>query len=76
MARILVLWNQIDDDVYEHYRRDGLRSPEWDPSLVIEPWKTYEEEMQGITRALEAAGHEATLVNIRDSFHEIVRRPG
>ncbi|HWU86321.1 MAG TPA: hypothetical protein VN253_03570 [Kofleriaceae bacterium] len=72
MARILVLWNQVDDDVYEHYRREGRCAPEWDPTLVIEPWETYEEEMQQIARALRDAGHEATLVNVRDSFHELL----
>ena len=68
MARILVLWNQVDDDVYEHYRRDGRRSPDWDPKLEIEPWDTVEEEMQLIVRSLEAGGHQATLVNVRDKF--------
>lgn len=69
MARILVLWNQVDDDVYEHFRRDGRRGPDWDPSIVVEPWKTYEEELQAIARALEGAGHDVTLVNVRDDFH-------
>jgi len=67
-ARILILWNQIDDDVYAHFRRDGRRAPDWDPTLKVEPWETAEEEMQLIKRSLEAAGHEVVLVNIRDSF--------
>jgi len=72
MARILVLWNQVDDDVYEHYRRDDRRTVEWDPTVEIEPWESVEDEMHQIVRALEGGGHEATLVNIRDDFHEIV----
>jgi D-alanine-D-alanine ligase len=69
MARILILWNQTDEDVYEHYRRDGRRAPDWDPSLEIEPWETVEEEMQLIVRALEnVGGHTAKLVNVRDNF--------
>jgi D-alanine-D-alanine ligase len=72
MARILVLWNQTDDDVYEHYRRDGRRVPDWDPSLEIEPWETVEEEMQLIVRCLQAGGHEAELVNVRDGFQPMV----
>lgn len=72
MARILVLWNQVDDDVYEHYRRDGKRAPDWDPTLHVEPWETVEEEMELIASALRGGGHEATIVNIRDSFHELV----
>jgi D-alanine-D-alanine ligase len=72
MARILVLWNQVDDDVYAHYRREGRRTVEWDPSVEVEPWETVEEEMQLIVRALRGGGHETSLVNIRDSFGEIV----
>ena len=69
MARILILWNQTDEDVYEHYRRDGRRAPDWDPSLEVEPWETVEEEMQLIVRALEkTGGHTAKLVNVRDNF--------
>jgi D-alanine-D-alanine ligase len=72
MARILVLWNQVDDDVYEHYRREGRRTVEWDPTVQIEPWESVEDEMLLIVRALQGAGHEATLVNIRDDFHAMV----
>src|SRR5687768_11226230 len=72
MARILILWNQVDDDVYEHYRRDGRRAPDWDPTLTVEPWETVEEEMQLIYRALEGGCHQVTLVNVRDSFQELL----
>jgi D-alanine-D-alanine ligase len=68
MARILILWNFIDDDVYEHYRRDDRRTVDWDPSVEIEPWDTVEEEMQLIVRSLETKGHVVSLVNIKDSF--------
>jgi D-alanine-D-alanine ligase len=68
MARILILWNQIDDDVYEHYRRDGKRAPEWDPTLVIEPWDSVEDEMHLIERSLESGGHEVATVNVKDDF--------
>lgn len=67
-ARILILWNQLDDDVYAHYRRDGVRSPDWDPSLEVEPWETVDEEMDLIQRSLEGAGHEVTVVNVHDDF--------
>lgn len=67
-SRILILWNQIDDDVYAHYRRDGRRAPDWDPSKEIEPWETVEEEMQLIQRSLEGNGHTVVMVNIRDNF--------
>lgn len=72
MARILILWNFIDDDVYELYRRDGRRNAEWDPSVEVEPWDTVEEEMQLIVRSLQSRGHDATMVNIKDSFHRML----
>jgi D-alanine-D-alanine ligase len=72
MARILVLWNQVDDDVYEHYRREGRSTVEWDPALKIEPWESVSDEMHQIVRALQGGGHEASLVNIRDDFRELV----
>lgn len=72
MARILVLWNQVDDDVYEHFRREGRRVVDWDPTIEIEPWETVEDEMHQIVRALQDGGHEATLVNIRNDVHELV----
>lgn len=67
-SRILILWNQIDDDVYSHYRRDGKKAPDWDPTLKVDPWETAEEEMQRIKRCIEGAGHEVAMVNIRDNF--------
>lgn len=72
MARILILWNQIDDDVYEHFRRDGRRSPDWDPTLEIEPWQTVVQEIELIERALRDAGHDAYHVNIRDNFPSLL----
>ena len=68
MARILILWNQIDEDVYTHYRRDDRRAVDWDPTLTIEPWETVEQEMELIKRSVESGGHEVAMVNIRDSF--------
>jgi D-alanine-D-alanine ligase len=72
MARILILWNQIDDDVYEHYRRDGRRAPDWDPTLEVEPWETVEQEIELIEKALIDGGHAAYHINIRDNFQNLL----
>lgn len=64
----MILWNQVDDDVYTHYRREDRRTVDWDPTLTVEPWETVEEEMELIKRSVETAGHQVTMVNIRDSF--------
>src|SRR5262249_17487660 len=67
-ARILILWNQTEDDIVEHWRRDGRRTPDWDPSRVIEPWDTVAEEIQLLAKCVENGGHEAVVVNIHDDF--------
>jgi D-alanine-D-alanine ligase len=67
-ARVLILWNQVDDDVYSHYRREDRRSVDWNPSLQVEPWETVEDEMQLIKRSVETGGHDVTMVNVRDNF--------
>ncbi|MFN0248615.1 MAG: hypothetical protein ACKV2T_17115 [Kofleriaceae bacterium] len=67
-ARVLILWNQVDDDVYSHFRREDRRSVDWNPDLEIEPWETVEEEMQLIQRSVESAGHTVSMVNVRDNF--------
>src|SRR6201994_1486257 len=72
IARILLLWNQVDDDVYEHYRRDNRRTPDWDPTLDIEPWETVEEEIELIVKVLCDAGHQAFHINIRDNFEDLL----
>jgi len=71
-VRILILWNFIDDDVYEHYRRDDRRVVDWDPSLEIEPWDTVEEEMQRIVQSLQTKGHVVEMVNIKDDFSALL----
>ncbi len=68
MARILILWNQIDDDVYEHYRRDGKRGVDWDPTVKVDPWDTVQEEMELIVSSLKTRSHEVSMVNIQDDF--------
>jgi D-alanine-D-alanine ligase len=72
MARILILWNQIDDDVYEHYRRDDRRAPDWDPTLQVEPWETVEQEIELIEKVLIDGGHAAYHINIRDNFQNLL----
>jgi D-alanine-D-alanine ligase len=75
-GRVLILWNQLDDDVVELWRRDGRKSPDWDPDLVVEPWDTVAEEIEQIVECVRAGGYDATSVNIGDSFdtlHDVVR---
>jgi len=71
-GRVLILWNQLDDDVVELWRRDNRRSPDWDPDLVVEPWDTVAEEIEQIVQCVRAGGYDAKAVNIRDSFEVLL----
>jgi D-alanine-D-alanine ligase len=67
-ARVLILWNQVDEDVVELWRRDNRRSPDWDPTKIVEPWETVAEEIDLLAKAIREGGHDAVSVNIRDTF--------
>src|SRR6266850_3690222 len=71
-ARVLILWNQVDEDVVELWRRDGRRSPDWDSTKIVEPWDTVAEEIDLLARAIKDAGHDCQQVNIRDNFETMI----
>ena len=71
-ARVLILWNQLDDDVVELWRRDGRRTPDWDPNLIVEPWDTVAEEIEQIVECVREGGYDVKSVNIRDNFDTLI----
>lgn len=71
-GRVLILWNQVDDDVVELWRRDGRKAPDWDPNLIIEPWDTVAEEIERILQCVRDGGYEAKSINIRDNFDTLL----
>lgn len=71
-GRVLILWNQLDDDVVELWRRDGKKSPDWDPTMVVEPWDTVAEEIEQIVECVRDGGYDVKSVNIRDSFETLL----
>ena len=71
-ARVLILWNQVDDDVVELWRRDGRRTPEWDPTKIVEPWDTVAEEVELITECVTNGGHDCVAINIHDNFETLL----
>jgi D-alanine-D-alanine ligase len=72
MARILILWNQLDEDVTTLWRRDGRKTPDWDPAKVVDPGDTVEEELNLLEESVKSAGHEVIVANIKDDFDRIV----
>src|SRR5690349_14956013 len=71
-ARVLILWNQIEDDVVDLWRRDGRRTPDWDPTKIVEPWDTVAEEVALIEKSVSAGGHDVTSYNIADNFENLM----
>jgi D-alanine-D-alanine ligase len=71
-ARVLILWNQTDDDVVELWRRDGRRTPEWDPTKIVEDWDTVAEEVELLAQSVRDAGHEVVAINIHDRFDNLL----
>ena len=73
-GRVLILWNQVkaDDDVVELWRRDGRRTPDWDPTKIVEPWDTVAEEIELISECVREGGFECTSFNIGDNFDNML----
>jgi hypothetical protein len=71
-GRVLILWNQLDDDVVELWRRDNRRTPDWDPTKIVEPWETVAEEIDLIVECIKQGGYDVAAVNIRDSFDTLL----
>jgi D-alanine-D-alanine ligase len=71
--RILILWNQPEEDVYERWRAEGPQPLEWDPSRNAPDVTTVLEEIDAIVDAVRAGGHEVTIVNIHDDFRTIIK---
>ncbi|MEO8551116.1 MAG: hypothetical protein ABI678_14120, partial [Kofleriaceae bacterium] len=72
--RVLILWNQVkaDDDVVELWRRDGRRTPDWDPTKIVEPWDTVAEEIAQIAECVREGGHDCITINIADNYDNLI----
>jgi D-alanine-D-alanine ligase len=70
--RILVLWNQPEEDVYEHWRAAGPRALEWDPERSAPDVSTVAEEIDAIVGAVRAAGHEVHAFDVKDDFRALL----
>jgi D-alanine-D-alanine ligase len=69
---VLVLWNQVEEDIYEKWREQGPTPLEWDPSRVVPDVGTVDEEMKAFIQALKDARFEVQLVNVEDELERIL----
>jgi D-alanine-D-alanine ligase len=70
--RVLVLWNQTEEDIYERFKEEGPRPLTWNPDQVASEVGTVQEEMDTLVEAVRAAGHEVTCVNLQDDTDRLI----
>jgi D-alanine-D-alanine ligase len=71
-GRLLVLWNQVEEDVYEHFRAEGPRALPWDPNKVAPDVGTVKEEMEALVGALREARFRVDVVNVEDDLDRLL----
>lgn len=71
-GRILILWNQTEDDIYETWRDQGPRTLDWDPNKVVPDVGTVQEEMEEFIDAVKAAGFETRVINVQDDLDTLM----
>jgi D-alanine-D-alanine ligase len=69
---ILVLWNQVDDDVYESFRDQGPQPVEWNPEQTASEVTTVREEIEGLVVSLREGPFEVVDVNIKDDIDRLI----
>lgn len=69
---VLVLWNQVEEDVYEHWRAEGQRPLPWDPERQVPDVGTVAEEMDRIVEAVRAAAGHVHVVNVEDDLDRLL----
>ena len=63
----------MEEDVYEQWREQGPKTLAWDASKQVPDVGTVAEEMTTLVEAVRSAGHELTVVNIRDDLGAMLR---
>jgi D-alanine-D-alanine ligase len=69
---VLILWNQVEEDVYEHWRAEGQRPLPWDPERQVPDVGTVAEEMDRIIEAVRAAAGQVQVVNVEDDLERLL----
>lgn len=69
---VLVLWNQVEEDVYEHWRAQGPVPLPWDPARSTPDVGTVAEEMNRIVEAVAAAAGRVHVVNLEDDLERLL----
>lgn len=71
-GRLLVLWNQVEEDVYEHWKQEGPRTLDWDPTKTASEVGTVAEEMDRFLSSLRESRFEVEVINIEDNLDRMM----
>jgi D-alanine-D-alanine ligase len=69
--RVLVLWNQVEEDVYEMMRAAGPQPLAWNPEETASEVGTVQEEMDAFIEGIRNAGYDVHLINLRDDIDKL-----
>lgn len=69
---ILVLWNQVQEDVYQVLRDEGPQTLAWDPNRKVPDVGTVEDEMQALLDAIRQNGYRVACVNVKDDLEKLL----
>ncbi len=70
-TRVLVLWNQVDEDIYEKFKEHGPQPLPWNPEEKASEVGTVQEEMDAFMDAIRQNGFDAFLVNLKDELGKV-----
>ena len=71
-GKILVLWNQTEEDIYEKWREEGPKKLDWSPEREAPDVGTVAEEMEVFVNGLKQGGFEVHLVNVEDDLERLI----
>ncbi len=71
-TRILVLWNNVGEDIYELWKQTGPAKLAWDPESTAAEVETVQEELDAFLAALREGGYDVHCVNAADDLERVM----
>ncbi|HET6612740.1 MAG TPA: hypothetical protein VFG83_12160, partial [Kofleriaceae bacterium] len=71
-GRLLLLWNQTEEDIYERWREGGPQPLSWSPERLAPDVGTVKEEMDALIAALGEGGFDVSVVNAEDDLDRVL----
>ncbi len=71
-TRVLVLWNNVGEDIYELWKQKGPAHLDWDPDSTAAEVETVQEELDALLAALREGGYDVHCVNAADDLERVM----